>query len=216
VWYVDGFNLYHAVQALGLPILKWLDMHALAASYLRAQQVLHTVHFFTALNSWHADKRRGHVNYISALQQTGVSVHISSFDRVKKYCRTKVIYCKLNEEKQSDVGIAVQAQSDAYDGHADILFVLTADGDQIPTFKHIRQHFTRKSLFLVAPPGRLQVARELGRYANAVFQLTASRLAAHGMPLSVRDDAGKLVASRPSQYTQACYHILLNAHAPPL
>ncbi len=50
-WYVDGFNLYHAVQALERPVLKWLDMHGLAASYLRGQQTLQAVNFFTALNS---------------------------------------------------------------------------------------------------------------------------------------------------------------------
>jgi hypothetical protein len=48
---VDGFNLYHAVQALERPVLKWLDMHGLAASYLRGQQTLQAVNFFTALNS---------------------------------------------------------------------------------------------------------------------------------------------------------------------
>jgi uncharacterized LabA/DUF88 family protein len=130
---------------------------------------------------------------------------MSRFDKVKKYCRTNRIYCTFNEEKQSDVGIAVRALSDAYDTRADILFFLTADSDQIPTFSHIKQRFPEKRVFLVAPPGRLQHARALGANAHAVFHLTAGRLAAHGLPDSVRDPTGKLVASRPRQYAPRAF-----------
>ena len=33
--YVDGFNLYHAIEALADPILKWTDLRSLAQSYLK-------------------------------------------------------------------------------------------------------------------------------------------------------------------------------------
>jgi uncharacterized LabA/DUF88 family protein len=154
-WYVDGFNLYHAVAALKRPLLKWLDIDSLARSYLDNGNALGAVHYFTALNTWDADKRRRHMNDIRALQHSGVIVHLSRFDRIDKYCRKTGKYCVFNEEKQADVGIAVQALSDAYDGHTDILFFLTADSDQVPTLRSIKRRFPEKKVFLVAPPHRL-------------------------------------------------------------
>ncbi len=200
VWYVDGFNLYHAVAALDRPILKWLDVASLARSYLREDQELAAVHFFTALNTWSQDKRQRHINVVKALQHTGLTVHTARFDRVDKYCRKAERFCAFTEEKQSDVGIAVQALADAFDGHADVMFFLTADSDQIPTFKRLAMRFPEKRIFLVAPPGRLTHARELGACAHAVFHLTAGRLAQHPLPASLRDSCGRLIASRPSQY----------------
>jgi len=202
-WYVDGFNLYHAVAALKRPLLKWLDIDSLARSYLNDGNALGAVHYFTALNTWDAEKRRRHMNYIRALQHSGVIVHLSRFDRIDKYCRKTEKYCVFNEEKQADVGIAVQALSDAYDGHTDILFFLTADSDQVPTLRSIKRRFPEKKVFLVAPPHRLSHARELGSHADSVFQLTAGRLAQHPLPPDIRDDRGRLIAARPGKYGAA-------------
>ncbi len=199
-WYIDGFNLYHAVHALNRPALKWLDLRSLAASYLQEGQTLGHIRFFTALNTWDAVKRGRHVNYITALEVRGVTVHRANFDSVNKWCRGSEQYCKFNEEKQADVGIAVSALSDAYDSNAGSLFFLTADSDQVPTLRHIRQRFPQKKVLLIAPPGRLKVARDLGRHADSVFQLTAGRLAEHLLPPSVKDSRGRTVATRPSHY----------------
>ena len=73
--YVDGFNLYHAIDALGDPLLKWTDLRSLAASYLGEDDTLVRVAFFTALNTWDQAKRGRHVNFISALEATGVAQH---------------------------------------------------------------------------------------------------------------------------------------------
>lgn len=199
-WYVDGLNLYHAVHALKRPVLKWLDLRSLAASYLQAGQTLGHVRFFTALNTWDAVKRGRHVNYITALEARGVTVHRANFDRVNKWCNTSEQYCRFNEEKQADVGIAVSALSDAYDTDTGTLFFLTADSDQVPTLMHLKARFPGKKVMLVAPPGRLTQARELGRHAHNVFQLTAGRLAQHLLPPSIQDSKGRTIATRPSSY----------------
>jgi hypothetical protein len=39
-YYVDGFNLYHAIRPLARPELEWLNLHALATSYLRKDDEL--------------------------------------------------------------------------------------------------------------------------------------------------------------------------------
>lgn len=199
-WYVDGFNLYHAVDALDEPSLKWLNVHSLAASYLRPNQTLERVVLSTAYNTWDAGKRERHIQYVNALKAVGVEVILAKFDKVKKYCRRHDRYCKFNEEKQSDVNLAVEALSDVYDGKVDTVFFLTADSDQIPTFQAIQRRFPEVRINLVAPPGRLGVARDLAQYANARFELTAGRLRVHPLDEEYRDTRGKIIAQRPTEY----------------
>lgn len=200
-WYVDGFNLYHAVDALKQPALKWLDLASLAQSYLKPGQKLSDVNFFTAFNSWDAEKRKRHVNYVTALESVGVKVHRANFDKVKKYCKGYDRYCSFNEEKQSDVGIGVTAVSDAYQKKASILYFITADSDQIPTFKTIRSGLPEAKIFLVTPPNRRSHARDLGNHAHSVFQLTAGRLSQHPLPRSILNDKGRVIATRPALYS---------------
>ncbi len=45
--YIDGFNLYHAIQDLGKPHLKWVDLMALGEVFLmRRSQRLDAVFYF--------------------------------------------------------------------------------------------------------------------------------------------------------------------------
>lgn len=199
-WYIDGFNLYHAVHALNEPALKWLNVHSLAASYLRPDQTLERVVFSTAYNTWDAGKRERHIHYVNALKAVGVEVILARFDKVRKYCRRFDRYCRINEEKQSDVNLAVEALSDVYDGKVDTVFFLTADSDQIPTFQAIQRRFPNVRIHLVAPPGRLGVARDLAQYADARFELTAGRLRLHPLEAEYRNERGKVTARRPAQY----------------
>ena len=199
-WYVDGFNLYHAVDALDEPALKWLNVRSLAASYLRPNQTLERVVFSTAYNTWDPGKRERHIHYVNALRAVGVEVILAKFDKVQKYCRRHERYCKFNEEKQSDVNLAVEALSDVYDGKVDTVFFLTADSDQIPTFQAIQRRFPEVRIHLVAPPGRLGVARDLAQYADAKFELTAGRLRQHPLENEYMNERGKVIAIRPAEY----------------
>lgn len=199
-WYVDGFNLYHAVQALNDPRLKWLDVRSLAASYIRPGQSLERIVFSTAYNTWDAGKRQRHIAYVRALELIGVEVLKANFDKVPKFCRRESRYCDFHEEKQSDVNLAVEALCDVYERRVDTVFFLTADSDQIPTFKAIRQRFPSVRVYLVAPPGRLSHARDLGQHAHSVFELTAGRIRAHPLPPSLKDSRGRTIVTRPSAY----------------
>lgn len=199
-FYVDGFNLYHAVDALDEPTLKWLDVRSLASSYLKEHDTLERVVFFTAFNTWDPGKRQRHVNFVKALESTGVEVILSRFDRVQKYCHRQDRYCPMREEKQTDVALAVEMLSDCYERGIERVVLVTADSDQVPVVKRIRQRFPSTVVFLVAPPKRLENARDLGRYCNGVAELTAGRLRQHALPETLRDSKNRLVASRPALY----------------
>jgi hypothetical protein len=93
-FYIDGFNLYHAIDELGDATLKWLDLRSLCFSFLRPHNVLGRLAYFTALNRWNASKRERHLDYIKALEATGVEVIRGSFDRPRRFCMTHELWCR--------------------------------------------------------------------------------------------------------------------------
>ncbi len=52
--YVDGFNLYHAIDDLGDDSLKWLDLWSLSESLIAQNETLYAVKYFSAYATWHA------------------------------------------------------------------------------------------------------------------------------------------------------------------
>ena len=46
--YIDGFNLYHALDDLGESHLKWLDLWALSQTLVRKNEAVTTVKYFSA------------------------------------------------------------------------------------------------------------------------------------------------------------------------
>ncbi len=198
--YFDGFNIYHAIDALGDHALKWVNLRSLALSYLKKGETLERAAFFTALNTWDKGKRQRHVAYVKALEAVGVTVVLSHFDKVEKRCYTHDRWCKLREEKQTDVAFATTVLTDCYESNLDRVVLFTADSDQIPTVAAVKRRFPAISVYLVAPPKRLAIARQLGQACDGIAELTAGRLRQHLLPDDLRDDRGRLVAAKPSLY----------------
>jgi uncharacterized LabA/DUF88 family protein len=198
--YIDGFNLYHAVNELGRPMLKWTNLRAVAQSFCRPDDELVRVVFYTAINRWNPEKRKRHLNFKTALEATGVEVRLSTFDKVDKYCKRHRRYCPFNEEKQTDVALSVDVLTDCYEDVVERIILVTADSDHLPTVRRIREKFPHKVVFLVAPPKRLQYARELGNACNGITELTAGRIADHPFPIDILDHRGKKVATCPANY----------------
>ena len=98
--YVDGFNLYHAIEALDKPQLKWLNLKTLATSFLETGEVLDKVMFFTSVLKWDEEKKRRHVNYIKAQRAYGIDVVESTFKKSRRFCHEQERFCRSREEKQ--------------------------------------------------------------------------------------------------------------------
>lgn len=198
--YIDGFNLYHAIEALQRPELKWLNYHRLAESLLRDGEKLEAVTFFTAVLNWDAAKRKRHVNFLHALRAVGVCVVEGAFKKGKRYCYAWDHFCTNREEKQTDVAIALGIVSDAYEDRFDRAILMSADSDHIPVANLLKDRFPDKRLSLVAPPGRMREARDLGNRVHDRMELKPGRLATCRLPHNVYDAAGKKVASMPAIY----------------
>ncbi len=136
--YIDGFNLYHAIDALNRPHLKWVDLWALVSSFLRDDQVLTAVNYYSAYATWLPEAQGRHRQYTNALQAIGVTVHISEFrDRAQEcfQCGNRWV---SHEEKQTDVRMAVDVVSDCLDDKFDMAVVITADSDMSPAVSKVR------------------------------------------------------------------------------
>ena len=199
--YIDGFNLYHAIDALKDHKLKWLNQRRLAESFCNQGEVLDEVNLFTAVLNWNAAKQKRHVNYITACKAVGVTVHEANFKKAHKKCVEFNRTCKFYEEKQTDVSIAVKMISDAFNNRFDRAILITADSDQIPTIKYIKG-VLGKFVSVRFPPGRGQSARELGAETGDFREITKGRLASCLLPRTVLDVTGRHVASMPAMYLE--------------
>jgi uncharacterized LabA/DUF88 family protein len=200
--YIDGFNLYHASAAYDDPRLKWLNFKTLAESFCRKNEYLNDVYFFTAVATWNREKEIRHRNFIKAQKSIGVRVIESKFAKTKKFCIADDKYCKQYEEKQTDVAIAVTLMADAVRNRMKRAILITADSDQVPLAKTMKQVFPEIGMTLAAPPGRSKMARQLGDEIQDRVPIKLERLHAHHLPIDVRNANGEVIASMPELYRQ--------------
>ena len=192
--FVDGFNLYHAIDGLNRPHLKWIDLRALAHSFLRDGQVLIAVKYYTAYATWLPGAYARHREYVAALKASGVHVLLSEFrDRPSECYRCGHRWIG-HEEKQTDVQMAVDIVADCLENRFDLALVITADSDLTPAISRVRTS-PGKRLLMIAPPGRFNRARDL----QFTHQIRRGRIARFLLPAVVTGD-GQVVATRPPEY----------------
>lgn len=193
--YIDGFNLYHAIDDLKRPHLKWVDLRAVAESMLREGEVLKAVKYFSAFATWMPHRYARHRDYVDALVARGVIVHMASFKEKPRRCLSCGARWIGHEEKETDVQIAVHMVADALKGEADRLIAVTADTDLAPAVRMIAASQRECEVFVAAPPGRFGKCRVL----KPRLELTAGRLAKCLLPESVQVGPSKTVR-RPTTY----------------
>ena len=153
--YVDGFNLYHALDETGKNHLKWLNLWKLGERILELnRQALVKVVYCTAIPQKNQAKAQRHRTYINALKHHGVAVlegHFSSGEITCSSCNVSRI---KPEEKQTDLNIGLSVFADAMHDLYDRAMILTADTDQRSTVSFVKEHFPSKLITAVIPPGR--------------------------------------------------------------
>jgi NYN domain len=104
------------------------------------------------------------------------------------------------EEKQTDVAIASTILADAIRGNMSRIILVTADSDQIPLVKTIKECFPDIVITLAAPPGRGGEARELGGLVHERRPIDVGHLRSCLLPKDIYNSLGKKVATRPALY----------------
>ncbi len=195
--YVDGFNLYHALDDLKRPYLKWLDIPGMMRSVIPRSQVLKRTVWCTAFKPASRDRQLRHAAYISALEARGVNCMLGHFVAHTNGCNACGHRWTSWTEKQGDVNMALSVLNDAHANLFDVAYLITADGDHAATARVLKQQFPHKKVVSVAPPGRGH-NRYILEWSDARLSLTAAHVEAGLLPSVVRGRGRTVV--RPTPY----------------
>lgn len=190
--YIDGFNLYHAIDDLGENHLKWLDLWALSETLIRPDETVSAVKYFSAYATWMPEGYRRHQRYIAALEATGVKFIEGRFKEKPMQCKKCGVRYIAHEEKETDVNIGVHLMADGLKDRFDRALVISADTDLNEAVTLAKAEATGKQIAIVAPPKRK------GRNSNALFEVTVGRLRRSLLPEQIVWDGKTII--RPAEY----------------
>ena len=181
--YVDGFNLYFGLKVAGFKRYYWLDVATLAANLLRPNQQLAATHYFSARirdNGHNTADRKRQNDYLEALASRGVQCQFGHYLEKNRECRTCHATWRDYEEKMTDVNIAIQLLTDAFDDGFDVALVISGDSDLTTPIQRVRQRFPAKRVIVAFPPRRQ--SSELKRSASGFLSIGEDKLRASQFP----------------------------------
>lgn len=203
LFFVDGFNLYHALDHFAgasdhqrYRQYKWLSLTELARCYLRGQDILVGVEYFTTLATWDAAKVARHRLFIRAQQNQGVMVIYGEFKRKDRRCAHCGRVSPSVEEKQTDVNIALRLFQGAVQDRYDRAVIISGDTDLLPAIRAVRATFPGKQVGVVIPIGRS--SEDLKKQSDFHYKMRASHLQASRLPDSLTLSDGTILNCPPT------------------
>jgi uncharacterized LabA/DUF88 family protein len=207
-FYIDGFNFYHKIkryQELRGICLKWLNYDSLCRSFLKPQQQLNKIYFFTATtNHFGSGSSERHETYIKALKSKSIEIVQGYF----KYDPVK----KRLEEKQTDSNIVAHLIEGAFTNQYDTALILSGDSDIVPAVRIIKRNkeIQDKIVGFIPPPfsGKknaknplsVQNTSALNQICDFQKNLSFETVAKHLFPDKIYDASGKLIVEIPWEY----------------
>lgn len=154
-FFVDGFNLYHALDAdPAYHPYKWLSLTQLARCFVFGKDVLEGVEYFTTLATWNPAKVERHKLFIKVNEAEGVRVVYGEFKRKDRRCPECGEHIRTFEEKQTDVNIAIRLFELAVQDKYDKAILISGDTDLIPAVKAVQKTFPAKKVGVILPISR--------------------------------------------------------------
>lgn len=197
-YYIDGFNLYHGIKEDShARAYKWLNLWSLAQSRLLPGHTLDRVLYFTSLPPWSPGKQHRHQTYMAALENVGVEVIMSRFQRDEQLCwgQCGQLFYKY-VEKMTDVRIATAMIKDAVTDRTDWAYLVSGDADQVPAVHTLRELAPKKRVRVIFPPRRHTA--DLEKVADDFTSLTHKILKHHLLPGQIT--VGKRIIQRPATW----------------
>ncbi len=196
--YVDGYNLYHGLRAKGWKRFYWLNIPALAGRLLKPNQSLVSTKYFTTVVKQPDDKRRRQALYLEALQTLpNLRFYYGQFLEDQVTCRHCGHAYVTHHEKMTDVNIAVELMSDAFQDQFDSALLLSADSDLVGPVETVRRLFPAKRVIAAFPPMRSSFA--LQQAANVTLHIGHNELAKSLFPDIVLKPDG-VALHRPTKW----------------
>lgn len=199
-FFIDGFNLYHAIKRLRDPRLKWVNLMALMLRQTMAQsEEVTSVNYFTAYADWWPHRKLKHEQYVAALECVNVNVVLGQFKVKDRRCPSCRHSWQGHEEKETDVNIALWLVDGAYRDEYDRAYIVSRDSDLKPAIAMVRSRFPRKEVFVVAPP-HLGHSNDLVSVASGKRKISKPQIEQCLFPEFVYRADGTLAATRPVSY----------------
>ncbi len=200
ICFIDGFNLYHAINRLKLPHLKWLNLWSLSSVFIRPKsQKLVDVIYFSAYADWLPQSKKRHHQYVKALVSSKVSTVLGKFKQKDRKCpKCKHMWCG-HEEKETDVNIALAMLDLAYKDKFDHAFLISNDSDLAPAIHMVRKNFPQKLITTIVPPHYTH-SNELIKASSEKAKITVNHLERCLFPQVIYDAGGNIVVSCPVEY----------------
>jgi len=171
--YVDGFNFYYGLKSKGWKKYYWLDIVSFFEQLLKPYQELVEVNYFSACSTDIGKKERQNKFFSANKTNYKFKLHLGKY--LKKEIKCK--YCNqiINtfEEKETDVRIASQILSDAFNKRCDISIICSADSDLIPPIEKIKEFDHYHKIFVYFPPDRF--SSNLHAFANGTKRLDGAK-----------------------------------------
>ena len=159
VAYVDGYNLYYGLRSKRWKWFYWLNIQAMVQNLLKRHQSLMHTKYFTTVVKQPPDKEKRQSLYLEALQT------LNDFQILYGHWLSNPVTCRkcghtheAYHEKMTDVNIAVELMSDAFQDRLDMALLVSADSDLVGPVKAIRRLFPQKQVIVAFPPARFSDA----------------------------------------------------------
>ncbi len=171
--FIDGFNVYHHLEAHNIATgenLKWLNYPTLIGALAKKVVPGENIYFFTAqpfhVSSAKQDRYR---LFCKAQKMMGVQVLEGRFKQNITKCKStpcgEFKKYPIHQEKQTDVNIGVKLIEMAHKNPEGRFYLITADTDQIPTARMMKNLFPKARFFWVSPHNKT-VAGEIRQLLN--------------------------------------------------
>jgi uncharacterized LabA/DUF88 family protein len=189
--FIDGFNVYHGLRDKGFSRFYWLDYRALVETFVRDNEELVSVYYFTSRVTKPADAQKRQSTYLDALKaRGGVEIIEGHYMHRPMRCPSCGHQWKRPTEKMTDVNVATHLVVGALRRDFDAALLICADADLIPAVRIARSEGVR--VIVVSPRGR--TSDELVRESDAHLhfntptlgqcQLPDNMIGVDGYPLS--------------------------------
>lgn len=158
--YVDGFNFYYGLKKhTKWKKYYWIDLARLFESFLRPDQELVAVKYFSARVDDLDKSLRQNAFFQANKENPKFQLILGKYLKKTFECFSCHRQIHTHEEKETDVRIATQIVADAYKKNCDIAMVVSADSDMIPAVELALE--AGQKVFAYFPPFQVSTAISL-------------------------------------------------------
>lgn len=149
---MDGFNFYYGLKTPKWKKYYWIDIVKLFEMFLRPNQELVAVKYFSARPADIGKSKRQDAFFQANNENPLFKLILGKYLKKTIECFKCHNIIHTYEEKESDVRFATQIVSDAYQRNCDIAIIVSADSDMIPAIELAKE--THVKVFIYFPPNQ--------------------------------------------------------------